>query len=382
MEPSADSPRPRLSAIAGATAGVPASPRPVVSGVGGTPAIHAGHARPPFLAHHYDTPSQQYQACKLGVWLFLATEILMFSGLFCAYAVYRRIHPEVFQQASQFLNWKLGGLNTLVLICSSFTMAWAVRCAQTNQKRRLVQLLSLTMLCGFIFLGVKFVEYHEKWKHHLLWGAHFKPEQEHAAEPDTVAGHASSARPATPVAAAAAKTTTPTAAPASVTTTPAAAPAAKTTTPAAAPASVTTTPAAAPAAKTTTPAAAPAAGTATEALPGAPQTVPGAPPAPEFQPGAGPLGLAVSPGAGSPAPPKPEKLPFYTFTFFGIYFLMTGLHAVHILAGLGVMTWVLRRARRGDFSSAYYTPVDLLGLYWHLVDIIWIYLFPLLYLIR
>ena len=90
------------------------------------------------LAHHFDTPQQQFESGKLGMWLFLATEILLFGGLFCAYAVYRANHPEIFIYAHQFLDKTLGGINTIVLICSSLTMAWAVRAAQLGQRRLLV----------------------------------------------------------------------------------------------------------------------------------------------------------------------------------------------------------------------------------------------------
>ena len=92
------------------------------------------HEHPKFLAHHFDTPEQQFDSGKLGVWLFLTTEILLFSGLFCAYAVYRANHPEVFIWAHAYLDKTLGALNTIVLIFSSFTMAWAVRAAQMGTK--------------------------------------------------------------------------------------------------------------------------------------------------------------------------------------------------------------------------------------------------------
>src|ERR1700712_1573482 len=88
------------------------------------------HAHDPHLAHHFDTPEQQFSSAKLGMWIFLGTEILMFGGLFCAYAVYRHNHPDVFAYAHQFLNKWLGAINTLVLITSSLTMAWAVRSSQ------------------------------------------------------------------------------------------------------------------------------------------------------------------------------------------------------------------------------------------------------------
>jgi cytochrome c oxidase subunit 3 len=268
---------------------------------------HASGNGAPFLAEQFDTPAQQIQAGKLGMWLFLATEILMFSGLFCWYAVYRAHHPDVFIRASQLLNWKLGALNTVILICSSLTMAWAVHCAHCNQQRRLTLMLGLTILMGCGFMGVKFVEYHDKWKHHLLPGTHFKPGH----------GHETAAQPAAP---------------------------------APAPKEAESKKADQKSDKWTGPEAA-------------------RPPA----------GLAV---AAAPGVPAGEKLPANTHIFFGIYFAMTGLHGLHVLVGLGVISWLLMRARRGEFSAQYYAPVDLTGLYWHLVDLIWIYLFPLLYLIR
>lgn len=261
----------------------------------------AGAARASFLAHQFDTPQRQFRAGKLGMWIFLATEVLMFSGLFCAYAVYRQGHPEVFQRAAQYLNWKLGALNTVVLISSSLTMAWAVYCACTGQPRRLCLMLALTLLLGAGFLGVKAVEYHDKWKHHLLPGARFEP---HRAPP--VRGSAP-------------------------------------------------------------PPAAPKSAAATDVWTGPP-------------PGVAPRGLA--PESAAQETSAPAELPRRAHVFFGIYFLMTGLHGLHVIAGMIAIAWLLRRARRGDFGREYYTPVDLVGLFWHLVDIIWIYLFPLLYLIR
>src|SRR3989304_4934135 len=106
----------------------------------------------PFLAHHFDSHAQQLAAGKLGMWIFLLTEILLFSGLFCAYAVYRSRHPEIFIWAHQFLDKTLGGINTAVLIASSFTMAWAVRCAQKNHRTGLDILLIFTLLGGCCFL--------------------------------------------------------------------------------------------------------------------------------------------------------------------------------------------------------------------------------------
>src|SRR3954465_1359092 len=91
------------------------------------------HPHPKFLAHHFDPPLQQFESGKLGVWLFLTTEILLFSGLFCAYSIYRALHPEIFGFAHEYLNKWYGALNTIVLIFSSFTMAWAVRASQLGE---------------------------------------------------------------------------------------------------------------------------------------------------------------------------------------------------------------------------------------------------------
>ena len=227
------------------------------------------HEHAPSLRHHFDTPEQQYDAGKLGIWLFLATEILLFGGLFCAYAIYRADHPEIFLYAHQFLDKVMGGTNTVILLCSSLTMAWAVRASQLGQRVSLIVLLSLTLCGGFGFMGIKYVEYKAKWEHGLLPGTHFAPHEEE--------------------------------------------------------------------------------------------------------------------GAAAPSAPAPAashgKRPSNVQIFFGIYFLMTGLHGLHVLAGMGAITWILVRSIKGHFGPEYYTPVDFVGLYWHLVDLIWIFLFPLLYLI-
>ncbi len=231
------------------------------------------HGHIPHLGHHYSSLAQQFDAGKLGMWLFLVTEILLFGGLFCAYAVYRANHPEVFIYAHQFLDKTLGGVNTLVLICSSLTMAWAVRAAQLRQRRLLLGMLAATLLFAGGFLGVKAVEYNHKWKHGLLWGKLYAPVEHSAA-------HAEAGPP--------------------------------------------------------------------------------------------------SDGAAHGRPVSPRNV----HIFFGIYFVMTGLHGLHVIAGMGLIGWLLIRAGRGQFVDGYFTPVDLVGLYWHLVDLIWIFLFPLLYLIH
>ncbi|MGC1272476.1 MAG: cytochrome c oxidase subunit 3, partial [Planctomycetaceae bacterium] len=127
-----------------------------------------GHHEP-FLAHHFESWQQQFDAGKLGLWLFLCQEILFFSGLFCAYSVYRMLHPEVFQYADQFLSVPHGAANTIVLLFSSLTMAWGVRCAMLGQKRGLIACVSITLFCASLFLGVKAYEYTEKFHAQLIW---------------------------------------------------------------------------------------------------------------------------------------------------------------------------------------------------------------------
>jgi cytochrome c oxidase subunit III len=129
-----------------------------------------GHDHPSWLAHHFDDAEQQFDAGKLGMWLFLVTEVLFFSGMFCAYVNYRNRNPEVFEFCSTFLNEKLGAINTGVLLFSSLTMAWAVRASQLSQVRTLVGMLGATLGCAAIFLGVKAVEYSHKWSIGLLPG--------------------------------------------------------------------------------------------------------------------------------------------------------------------------------------------------------------------
>jgi len=273
------------------------------------------HEHPPHLQHHFENSNQQFEAGKLGIWLFLATEILLFGGLFVAYSIYRANHPEIFLYAHQYLDRVLGGTNTVILLCSSLTMAWAVRAAQLGQRRLLILLLSLTICGGFGFMGIKYVEYKAKWEHGLLPGTHFDPHVE---------GHAESAAP----------------------------------------------PATAPA---------PAAAAPTSAPPGVLVVEKS-----KIPPSAtGPAGTVTSAERAEETAEKAHlaKRPSNVQIFFGIYFLMTGLHGIHVLAGMGAITWILMRSIRGDFGPEYFTPVDFVGLYWHLVDLIWIFLFPLLYLI-
>jgi len=281
------------------------------------------------------------------MWIFLSTEILFFGSLFCAYAVFRRLNPEIFYYGHRFLDETLGGINTAVLITSSFTMASAVHCAKVGRRRSLVALLALTMLGGCLFLGIKYIEYKHKWEEGLLPGRRYQPHLESEA-----GGHAA----ATPAAPRTGGTESATAEMS----------AAKHEDPTA---SAGTSAAAAQAN------AGPASATGEGQAPAAGQDRANLPP-----PGEGPPGLAT--GAPqeltvhSTGPPKKVQI------FFGIYFTLTGLHGIHVLAGIFVIGWILVRSAKGAYTPEYYTPVDMVGLYWHLVDLIWIFLFPLLYLIH
>jgi cytochrome c oxidase subunit 3 len=273
------------------------------------------------VEHHFENADQQYQSAKLGMWVFLATEILFFGGLFVAYSVYRANHPEVFIFGHHFLDKNLGALNTVILICSSLTAAWAVRAAQLRQIGMLKLMLALTMLFAFGFMGVKAVEYNSKWKHGLLWAGSYDPHLDHAAsESDLI--HGENFEDSGQLEAADDAEIEPQAGDS-------AAPADR--------------PAIAPAAE-------------------------------------GPPGLA-DPESAMEEDEAIEIEPANAQIYFSIYFLMTGLHGIHVLAGIGAFIWLLLCARRGDFDTGHFTRVDMVALYWHVVDLIWIYLFLLLYLI-
>lgn len=367
------------------------------------------------LAHHFDGPAQQFSAGALGMWLFLGTELLMFGGLFCVYAALRSNHPEIFQFGAHHLDRTFGVLNTTVLIFSSLTMALAVRAAQTNQKRQLVLFLSLTLICGVDFLAVKYIEYSKKFEEGLLWGRGFY-QGEHALggeaaavavgpgnvdkgrqqfESTCAACHGRQAEgmknlgPALrenafiqslddPHLLAFVKTGREADDPLNKTgivmpakggnpllgdqdlmdivahlrtlqsTTPGAGEPAKQ----AAPAMVATQDVGDEIFRSVIPLAA-----------------------------AGPVGLSRSSSRTVSAAPVNERPPANAHLFYAIYFCMTGLHGVHVLVGIFLIAWLRGRALKGDFGSQYFTPVELIGLYWHVVDVIWIFLFPLFYLI-
>ena len=210
-----------------------------------------GHHGPSYLAHHFENPEQQYDSAKLGTWVFLVTEILMFGGLFAAYILFKSFDPQLFIEAHHHLDKVMGGTNTIVLLTSSLTMALAVRSSQLGKRGQTSLFLLATLACAGMFLVVKYFEYSHKIHDGLLPGPYF-------TNPD---------------------------------------------------------------------------------------------------------------------------LPKQAQVFFSLYFMMTGLHGTHVLIGMGLITWILIRNIKGEFSAEFFTPIEMVGLYWHLVDLIWIYLFPLLYLI-
>jgi cytochrome c oxidase subunit 3 len=229
------------------------------------PKAHDGHDEhhDEFLGHHFKDHGHQFNTGKMGIWLFLGQELLFFGGLFCAYAIYRGMHPEIFIEGHHFLDKTMGAINTVVLLFSSLTAAWSVRCAQLNNKKGLIINILITIACACIFLVIKYFEYSHKFHDGLLWGSQFAPSAE-------AMDHA--------------------------------------------------------------------------------------------------LGGAEA----------DRRL----HIFFSIYFVMTGLHGIHVIGGIVAYLWLLKRAVAGQFSSKYFGPVDFVALYWHLVDLIWIFLFPLLYLIH
>ena len=310
-----------------------------------SPAIPAhppapGHAHhDAHLAHHFDTPEQQFTSAKLGMWIFLGTEILMFGGLFCAYSIYRHSHPLVFKFAAEaYLSTKWGAINTLILISSSFTMASGVRAAQLNQKKLLIICLALTLLGGAGFLGIKTIEYTAKWDEHVWVGAWNKYNADNDASYATLLPAQPATQPAIQIP--------------------------------------------------------PPIYSSTAIADDANSGVNVSQIKPRFD---YPLSQTVQ--KLPPRIPSGQSLSneqqrderyrqlsasdqWHVNTFFSCYFLMTGLHGIHVIVGMGVISWILLRALGNEFSAEYFTPVDLAGLYWHLVDLIWIFLFPLLYLIH
>ena len=204
------------------------------------------------LHEQFDNSRQQLKASKLGMWTFLATEILLFGAMFCVYSFYRAQFAQGYALASKHTDIVLGTIETAVLLTSSLTMALAIRAIRLAQRRAAVALLVATAIFGLAFLGIHGTEYVHEWHEHLVPGKHFED------------------------------------------------------------------------------------------------------------------GLRAVSG---------------TEMFFTLYYVMTGLHAIHVTIGVAVLLVLAVMSQRQRFSPTYYTPLELGGLYWHLVDIVWIFLFPLFYLV-
>lgn len=291
----------------------------------------------PGLQHQFDNMGQQEESVSIAMWMFLVQEIMFFGGLFTAYLVFRSRYPMAFAAGSNHLDAFWGGLNTLVLIVSSLTMALTVYYAQKGKKGMQVILIILTMFFGSVFLGVKAIEYTDKYNHGLIPmnGVNKKtPAGEHKTE------HSSMVLPF----------------------------------------------------ETKVSASETAAGKEEHHYVN---------PTGEFQwieydliektiaaqkaePDKNHLTAAEKIGYMSdPATLTLDKDKFRDKVriFYFIYFVMTGLHALHMIVGLGLMAWLLWTAFKGVYTAEYYMPVEMSGLYWHFVDIVWIFLFPLLYLL-
>lgn len=205
-----------------------------------------------YVAHQFDDAEQQHEAVSIGMWAFLITEIMFFGGLFLGYTIYRWQFPQAFIEGSHYLDIGLGCFNTVILIMSSLTMALAVHAAQLGHKKKITGWLVATLVLGSIFLGVKAVEYSQKFQHHLVPGTHFdSSHMKYAA----------------------------------------------------------------------------------------------------------------------------------TEIYYSFYFAMTGMHAVHMIIGAAILIVLIIMSMKGKFHEQYNSPVEMFGLYWHFVDIVWIFLFPLLYLL-
>ena len=343
-----------------------------------------GH-HPSWLAHHFDDAEQQFDSGKLGMWLFLVTEVLFFSGMFCAYALLRSHNPDVFNYCSSFLNEKLGAINTGVLLFSSLTMAWAVRAAQLSQHRLLVALLGITLGCAAVFLGVKTVEYSHKWSIGLLPGKLYVSQVEHPAHHpwyETALPYLQA--PGVILAALFAvwfvyswgrknRVHMEVAGPlflAAICYIGGAALGLK----------LEEAPHDEPAvAQVSEAAAAPATETPAAQVAPVVATLPNID-ANRSPDQSHPDQVQVTVGEDLvPMPSVNQK--GKAGLFFSVYYCMTGVHALHILGGMLVISWLIYKAANEEFHSKYFGPVDNVGLYWHLVDFIWIYLFPLLYLI-
>ena len=222
-------------------------------------------SKPVYVEQQFEDIEQQTHTATLGMWVFLATEILFFGVLFTSYTVCRTRWPDAFRDGSKDLELWIGGVNTFVLLTSSLFMAIAVRAAAQGNNRAVVKFLGITIFFGLAFLGLKGVEYTIETHEHLVPGINF---------------------------------------------------------------------------------------------------------------------TTIPPDEATKPPDQQHPRPNEERLFMLFYFIMTGFHAVHMIVGVGVLTTLLVMTRRGHFSAEYHNPIEIAGLYWHFVDIVWVFLYPALYLLR
>jgi cytochrome c oxidase subunit 3 len=209
---------------------------------------HADHA------HHFNSVEHEFEAGKLGMWLFLVTEVMLFGVFFAGYGLFMYLYPEMYREAHHHLDKTMGAFNTVVLLISSLTMALAIAFIQRDQKGKSMLMLGITIICAIIFMIVKYFEYTHKFH------------------------------------------------------------------------------------------------------------------------------LGIYPGAYFNNPEMSAKFPNIAL-FYSFYFVMTGTHGIHVIIGILAIGWIMYRMNRGDFNSRKFAAVEFVGLYWHIVDLIWIFLFPLIYLV-
>jgi cytochrome c oxidase subunit 3 len=252
------------------------------------------------LYGQFQTLEQQKETASLGMWVFIVQEILFFGGIFLAYTINRHAYPTAFGVAGNMLDLNLGFGNTIVLIASSFTMAMAVWSAQTSRKKAVPIWLIATLLLGTVFLGIKVVEYKQKFDHHLIPGHSFDITY-------------CSKNPS-------------------------------------------------------------ACGLSGKDLDNEKKEIREAIEAEKD--------YAKQENFSDPEAAGIAAVNGHAMLYFSLYFGMTGLHALHMIIGAGLLLWLIQQSAKGRFDASYNTPVELIGLYWHFVDIVWIFLFPLLYLIN
>jgi cytochrome c oxidase subunit III len=283
------------------------------------------HYHPPGLQHQFENMKQQEESVSIGMWMFLAQEIMFFGGMFTVYLLYRWKFPMAFAAGSNHLDAFLGGLNTLVLIVSSLTMALTVYYAQKGNRMMQVVMIVLTMIFGATFLGVKAVEYTEKYNGGLIpfanWN-HKTSKGEEKAETSLIETKVSAAE-----------------------------------------------------SKIEHKEVEHEYKSSTGVFEWKDMKLP------EMAEKEGFLTEWEKIGYYSNGKLDQGKFESKVRIFFWIYFCMTGLHGLHMIVGLGLMLWLLWKAWIGSYTAEYYSPVEMAGLYWHFVDIVWIFLFPLLYLL-